>query len=296
MENRTQFVELPSGRRIAYSQYGDPEGVPVVYCHGFLSSRREARIMHPFAVAENARIIAADRPGCGESDAQPDRKIGDWADDVELLANHLGLERFAVLGVSGGAPFALACACRIPGRILRCALVGPLGPIYLESLLDGLDWRTRLNFSAAHRTSLWSEFLFGPLTACFWSLYPQTLDSMRMATASVADLRELASPEIRRTLNQAVHDAMRDGARGARQELLLYTSDWMLPLDGIELETHLWHGEDDGTVPPSHSRWYAANLPNTHAHFLANEGHFSLPLRHAGRILRSLLATHQPDG
>ena len=80
------------------------------------------------------RLIAPDRPGFGESSFKPGRTIGAWADDVVQLADRLGLDRFALLGVSGGGPYALACAARMPDRVSRVALVGGLGPLSREEL------------------------------------------------------------------------------------------------------------------------------------------------------------------
>ena len=83
---------------------------------------------------------------------------------------------------------------------------------------------------------------------------------------------------------------MRGGARGARQDLVLYTHDWGFPLDQVELQMDVWHGEEDGIVPLSHSQWYASHLRNARAHYLPKEGHYSLPMRHAEKILHTLLA------
>ena len=97
--DRPSFVETADGRRLAYSEFGDAAGHPVVYCHGFPSSRREALLLQASASDAGARIISADRPGYGDSDHQPGRCIADWSEDVALLADRLGLERFAVLGL-----------------------------------------------------------------------------------------------------------------------------------------------------------------------------------------------------
>jgi len=277
-------------RGLAYLECGDPNGHPVVYCHGFPSSGREAWLLHPAALVAHARIIAPDRPGYGESDFRPGRTILDWAEDVAVLADRLGLGRFGVLGVSGGAPYALACTWRMPQRIDGCALVCPLGPVYLESLLAQMDWAARFNLKLARRIPRLSEILLAPLASRFLAAWPETLGRLRRINATEADLAELADPSIRRLLDQTVADALRNGARGARQDLSLLTSNWGIPLERIDLELDVWHGEADGVVPASHSRWYAARLRRARVHFLPGEGHYSLPLRHAGGILRRLLA------
>ena len=108
-ENHKQFT-LPDGRSLGYAAYGDPQGKPLFFFHGFPSSRLEAQFTEGVAGRLGARIIAIDRPGFGRSDFKKERRIRDWPDDVLALADALGIDRFAVLGVSGGGPYAAACA------------------------------------------------------------------------------------------------------------------------------------------------------------------------------------------
>jgi pimeloyl-ACP methyl ester carboxylesterase len=293
MRTTWNFVALDKGRLLEYAEYGDPEGAPLVYCHGFPSSGREAMMVHPVAMAEGARIIAPNRPGFGRSDHQPDRTILDWAADVASLADLLGLDRIGLIGLSGGAPYALACVQQIPERINACALVCPLGPIYREEVLAEMDWTARVNFSIGHRVPLISELMFGPLTAGLLSWWPGLMDHYLAASAPIADRTEMDDTRIRHIVEQCIQDAMENGARGPRQDVVLYTNDWEISMESIAMPIDLWHGEADGTVPVAHSRWYAANLPNTREIYLPDEGHYSLPLRHSSEIIRNLLG--QPN-
>jgi pimeloyl-ACP methyl ester carboxylesterase len=266
LPGEARLLPLRGGRRLAFSDIGDAQGDPVVYCHGFPSSRREALLLEPTARGCGVRILAPDRPGCGDSDHQPGRGLDDWAGDVAALADHLGLARFAVLGVSGGASYALACAWRLPTRVSACALVCPLGPVYLGEILSAMAWPSRLLLGSAQRAPWVPPLLFGGLVA-------------------------LARPEVKAILGAAVRDAMQHGARGALEDVRLYTSPWGIPLHEIQHAVHLWHGESDGTVPITHAHWYEQHLSRPRAHYLPAEGHYSLPLRHAGAILASLVET-----
>jgi pimeloyl-ACP methyl ester carboxylesterase len=121
-----QTMTLRDGRTLGYAQYGDPAGKPVFFFHGGAGSRLE----HPADVcAIGARLICTDRPGHGLSDFKPDRELLDWPDDVAQLANHLGLDKFYVLGWSAGGPHALACAYQLPERVLAGAVAANLGPM-----------------------------------------------------------------------------------------------------------------------------------------------------------------------
>ena len=112
-----QSLVLRDGRTLAFDDVGDPAGYPVVWHHGSMSCRL---LRHPddsLAAAEGLRLICVDRPGYGRSSPQSGRTLRGWADDIEQLADHLGLGRFAVAGASAGGPNALAVARYLEGRV-----------------------------------------------------------------------------------------------------------------------------------------------------------------------------------
>lgn len=120
---------LPSGRKLGYAEYGLPTGTPIIYQHGFPGSRLEAAYLDRAANRVGARIIAIDRPGFGWSSPVKERTVLSSADDVRSLADHLRLQRFGVMGVSGGGPYALACARALPADRLRAvSIICGLGP------------------------------------------------------------------------------------------------------------------------------------------------------------------------
>lgn len=298
MTNRApQWLRLPGGRRLAFTEFGDRRGRPVLYCHGFPSSRREAELIDPAAQAEGARIIAPDRPGYGDSDPLPGRSLLGWAEDVRALADHLGLGTFALVGVSGGGPYALACAITIPDRITACALVCPLGPVYRTRLLATMHPAVRTLFALPRQAPRLARILLGGPAAAVLSIWPQGVERLRTLRAPTVDRRELARPDIAAILNASIRDAMGRRAAGARQDLALYTADWGIDFANLRTRLDIWHGEADGTVPVSHSRWYAEHLSSARLHVLAGEGHFSLPLGHGREILSTLLEPrgHKPD-
>jgi pimeloyl-ACP methyl ester carboxylesterase len=285
-----QFVEARNGRRIAYSEFGAADGRPVFYCHGFPSSRREALLLHASAVATGARIIAADRPGYGNSDDQRGREIRDWSDDIVLLADRLGIEQFAILGVSGGGPYALACAYELGDRLTGCTLVCPLGPIYIDALLEQMTLPVRINLAVGKQPPWLANMLYGSHTTNVLTHWPDLVEHMRSMAAPPADRKVLAEGDNGTILNKTIADAMRSGAHGARRDLVLYTHDWGIPFAEIARPIAIWHGTADGTVPVEHARWYAAHLPGARLTELPNEGHYSVPLCYSRAILADLLA------
>jgi pimeloyl-ACP methyl ester carboxylesterase len=137
-----QQLRLPSGRMLAYDECGTPDGTPIFYFHGSPSSRLEWGLFGGEMLANrlNIRLIVPDRPGLGHSEFQPGRQIGDWPADVIALADQLALARFAVLGYSGGGPYAAACALlKIPGRLTRVGIVSGTAPFDEPGLSAGID-------------------------------------------------------------------------------------------------------------------------------------------------------------
>ena len=292
-----EHVTTGDGRRIAFSELGDPSGHPALYAHGFPSSRHEARLMHAAACEIGIRLITLDRPGYGDSDPAPDRGIRDWPDDVAAVADALDLERFALIGVSGGGPYLLACAWRLSQqeahplqrRVTHCLMVCPLGPIYRTEQLKQMHWALRMNLEVGKQPAWIGNLLFGRPTTAVLARLPALVETNRSFAAPPADRAVLSDPETTAILNSTVADAMRNGAPGARRDLYLYTNDWAIPFDAIRFPIRIWHGQADGTVPIDHARWYAENIPSAELHELPREGHYSLPICHSRRMLAQLL-------
>jgi pimeloyl-ACP methyl ester carboxylesterase len=294
--NQPFQVTNSQGRRIAYSIIGSQDGYPAIYAHGFPSSAREACLLEHAASKLGVRLIALDRPGYGNSAPAPDREILDWPEDVRCVADALALEHFAVIGVSGGGPYALACAQAAVGpgarplqdRLSQCTLVCPLGPIYRDEALNQMHWTARANLSVGRYPPIFSDLIFAKPTTGLFARWPSLVDNMRNHGASAADQRVLADAETRSILNQTITDAMRQGAPGARRDLYLYTHDWQIPFQQIEFPITIWHGDADSVVPIEHARWYANQLPQSDLIELADQGHYSVPIAHGHDILAKL--------
>lgn len=294
------FVTTTDGRRLAYARFGDPAGLPCVYLHGFPSSRREAALLDRAATAQGIRVIAPDRPGLGASDHAPGRRLMDWPADCLALADGLGLERFGVVGVSGGGPYALACAWALPrlapGRLAACTLVAPLGPVYRRDLLGAMRVAPRLGLGVARLSPKLADLVYGGPTAAVMTRWPGLVEWVRELAAPPPDRRVLRAGDNAAILNTTIEDAMDHGAPGARRDLAIYTRDWGLPFPEIDFPVRIWHGDADGTVPIAHGRWYAARLPNATLTEVPGEGHYSLPILHAEAILAAVRAAIEVTG
>src|SRR4026207_1302267 len=129
-----KFVQLQGNAVVAFEEYGDADGQPVVFCHGWPSSRTMARLTDDPARELGVRIISPDRPGISGSSLQRDRKLGDWPHVVERLLDHLGIGQFRMLAISGGAPYAYATGTAMPNRVVAIAIA--CGAIPMAELED----------------------------------------------------------------------------------------------------------------------------------------------------------------
>jgi len=286
--HRQGKIVLRDGRALGYAEYGDPGGEPLFYCHGFPASRVEAELTATAATKLRLRIIAADRPGFGISDIHPGRNIPAWADDAQQLADALDIGCFAILGVSGGGPYALACARMIPERLTAVGVVCPLGPLAGTGLLTGMRWPARLFFGLSRRSPGLLRLLLKDLLGPLLRRQPSVTLSLLTTAAPSPDRTVLARPGVKRILAASMKEAFRGGVQGAIAELDLYSRTWGFSPDEISGTVHLWHGTADATVPLSHGRYLAEALPHCRSSFIPGEGHFSLPLGHMEKILRAL--------
>lgn len=280
---------LADGRRIGFAEVGDPAGAPVIFCHGFPGSRLESRLVAAAAHRTRTRIIAPDRPGYGLSDWKAGRAIPDFADDVAELADRLGLGRFRVLGISGGGPYALAIAHRLPERVEALAVVCGLGPLSHPEVLATMHWPGRLGFGTARTNPRLHRLLFGQILGRAMRLSPELALALLTVRMPAADRQVLARREVRPVILAALAEALRQGWRGPLLDMTLYAREWPFDPAEITAPASFWHGEADATVPLAHTRMVAARLPRARVRTLPGEGHFSLPVDHAEEILENLL-------
>ena len=269
-ENETLL--LRDGRRLGLAQYGRPAGEPILFFHGHPGSRLEARFAHPAAAAAGFRVVALDRPGYGLSDVKPGRAIIDWPADVAEAADQLGISRFCVAGASGGGPYALACAWRLPGRVIRAAVISGVGPYQVAGLTRGMRWQNRVGFRLAGHWPGVARTLMRSMRRSVISHPERTVDALARAM-SPTDAEIVRRPEIRAELVADLAEAFRQGSDGAADDLVLLGRPWGFSLREVQPEVYLWQGESDTLVPPAMGRWQAEQIPHCHATMLPGEGH-----------------------
>jgi pimeloyl-ACP methyl ester carboxylesterase len=243
-------IALTDGRKLGFAEFGDLQGKPVFYFHGFPGSRLEAGLAEKIARDTHVRFIGIDRPGFGLSDFKSQRTFVDWPDDVTELADALGIDRFSILGVSGGGPYAAACACKIPERLIAVGIVCGLGPVDVRGLTDDMLWtyRQALRLAGGFPRIVAALYLF---SALFFRNYPERMLSILSGKVASPDKAALKNPELKEVLSRSFREAFRTRLRWPARDLTLYSRPWGFRLADIQTDVYLWHGQKDRLVPPA---------------------------------------------
>jgi len=282
----TDAVTLPDGRQLAYEEYGDPAGFPVLSCHGGLSSRLDAAPAHEAAVAKGVRLVSPDRPGIGMSTYQPGRRLIDWPADVERLADALGIGRFAVMGWSAGGPYAAVCAATMHGRVTAAALLSSAVPLDQYGTSRGLTLEDRtLVLLARHAPWLASAIMKASIvSASNARLLRAAMRSFPPADRTI--LTELGPPDHALAF---VREAVRQGTEGVVRDYRIFGDPWGFSLEDIKVPVQIWEGADDRTGPPGYRAFLQSHIAHATVTVVPGEGHLSLLPHQAPAIFAALL-------
>jgi pimeloyl-ACP methyl ester carboxylesterase len=279
-------VELrrDDGRVIALEIVGDRAARPVLICHGLADSRLAAQWLRPAAEELGLCIIAPDRPGIGGTDRRQLTQLSDWAEDARLILDALRVDSAALLGVSGGGPFAAACAARMPQRVRSLMLVAPLGSPQWPT--SGMAPGERLSLALARRSPAFGGWGLDRLAALA-RLKPELFLRLAATAQPAADIRALEAADLRESFLTSYLEAFRHGSWGVAQDLRLLTQPWDFELGSISAPTWVRHGAADTTVPLQHSRRYAEAIGGAELRIYPGHGHFSI-LSHPQDVLAEL--------
>ena len=278
-------VTLAGGRRLAYAEWGDESGRPIVFFHGGGGSR----LLCPderATLAAGVRLITIDRPGCGGSDRHPRLTLLDWVDDYAEFCRLLALPPTPILGWSSGCPWALACAARLPERVPRLGLAAAVAPLdelpasYHDQLppeFRQLTGRAREDRSAA------AEEL---RTRFAW----RTIDPVRKPAhldPEHPDTVLMGQPPIFQAMECNLREGVRQGVDGYVDGVIAECLPWRFSVSEIKCETHLWWGDLDKTISLAETAYLAQAIPNCVLTTYPGEGHL-ITFSHWGEMLAAL--------
>jgi pimeloyl-ACP methyl ester carboxylesterase len=282
-------IRLRDGRAMGVVAVGKSDGFPILHCHGSGSSRLEVNLLAAAATAQGVRLIGLDRPGIGRSDAKAGYQLLDWPDDVGEVADRLGIERFAIEGLSAGGPYAMACAYKMPHRLTACGLISTVSPgNFIRRAGPGwmrATWWMGEQFP-------WFLRFYVPLVQRLTGSDEASLEkylARYAARLGPADHKLLGMPEIRKQIAQAMAESYRQGGEANLEAALAGVRPWGFQVEQITFEMiFLWHGEQDRVMPVAPVRLLAQALPHCTATFYLDEGHFSTVANHVQDIFSTL--------
>jgi pimeloyl-ACP methyl ester carboxylesterase len=287
-------VRMASGRTVSYYEFGEPTGRPVVALHGTPASGAGFVWADASARTRGLRIIAPDRPGIGLSDLVPNGSaptVAAYAPELFAAADALSLDEFAILGYSGGGPYALAAAQAEPERVSALALVSCAGQVGVWATTADFDstdralTRLALRAPAAARASV-------TISAWVTRRAPRLAARLAETDMSHTDRSVMAHfPSPRAALGVFSQATLR-GAQGIVLDYVALAKPWGFRVEDVASPAHLWHGTDDVNVPFNHSEQLAARLPQAGFTTWPGEGHLGI-IPHHSEVLDGLIELTQ---
>jgi pimeloyl-ACP methyl ester carboxylesterase len=291
VEERRETVTTPDGRGLQVTTVGPQDG-PAIVAHG--GTPDDGRL-YPDTIEAGTqrglRHVSYARPGYLESDRDEGRSVADCAADVVAIADALAIERFYVVGWSGGGPHALACAALLGDRVISAASVAGAAPHDTEEL----DWREGMGQENIEEMGLAEQGAD--------ALRPWLEDQAEEIRGSTPDdllriLGDLVSEPDRTVLTEEYAEwahasfqaSISNGVFGWLDDDLAFVRGWDFDLEEIQVPVSIWQGREDRFVPIAHGEWLSENVPGARSHLLDGEGHISLSRNRYGDVLDELLA------
>ena len=289
-ERHTQFLKLKSSRHLCYSEYGAERGIPLIYFHGWPSSRLQARTLDALGKELGVTVYALDRPGVGQSDHHKGRVLHDMPSVIEEFASQLNLTPpFHLLGISGGGPYALATACALDSQIASTSIVSGAPPLaeFNDKREMILPYRVLLKLRPIMPAIIKPALPFTKWVAS--KTYQEPPLSWFVQTLAPADQKIFLEDDATLFALHSFREAFTCDAPGLITDADAYSSPWDLDYSKINHPVHFWHGTEDQNIPFKMAKYLASQVPNAIPHWLSGEGHYTVPIKYGREFLSAVL-------
>lgn len=275
-ENNTMdhIIQLKDGRELCYRESGDPNGIPILYCHSILGSRVESFSTDiDWAKQYHFRFITPDRPGYGYSDPNPRLSYIQWSEDAVQLLDHLNIKQCGLLGYATGGIYAGALASIIPDRVLQLGLICTGSPIKnkedFQTLAPLYMMQIKLakNFPKFHR-------LFMAILERNLRQNPQYFIQALSRNLPKVDLDMMKTDRVNHMIDSSLIEVNRQGVQAFSNELIRFSQAWEIdPSPLLTIPTLLWHGCENTYIPLSTVKRLQRKLPHAEFKLIQNIGH-----------------------
>lgn len=284
-------VASTDGRNLDVVLSGPEDGRPLIFHTGTPA----AGVQHPEAVkaaeARGLRHISYSRPGYAGSDRHAGRTVADCVDDVRAVADHVGIDRFFTVGLSGGGPHALACAALLGERVIAAATIGAVAPHDADGLdfLRGMGEDNQAEFDAA---TTGPDALFRFLQTVTPSFANATAADIAQAFGDLVTEvdRDVVTGDFAEYLADSSREGLANGIWGWFDDDLAFVREWGFEPSAITCPLTIWHGVQDQFVPASHGEWLASHVAVADLQLRPDHGHLSLWTWGFGDVLDGLAA------
>jgi pimeloyl-ACP methyl ester carboxylesterase len=286
----------PNGERVAFGEYGDAKGEPVIFCHGWPSSRIMAELTAEAARQLRVRIISPDRPGIVGSTFVRGRRLLDWPPLVSELADFLRIREFRMMAISGGAPYAYATAWAMPERVRAVAVISGVPHIAQLDDQSGLlalyRWLLRAHAKLPRALSRLGFRVARP----FLSLRPPRRSRpLLLRLLQQCDAESLRDEHAFEACFESQRRAWENSAEGVLADAQIYAEPWGFSLREIRVPVRIWHGRNDRSFSVELAKKIAAQIPNCSLRIIEDAGHYSTPIRHMREILADLISSSRAE-
>jgi pimeloyl-ACP methyl ester carboxylesterase len=254
----THKIAITNETCIAYADYGDKQGYPILIQHGLIASIDEVELFQGL-LDLGTRLICMARPGYGASSPYELRNIAGWGELVSVLVDNLELPQFDILGLSSGAPYSYAAGFRFPDQVRNIFILSGIPALYDEKILSYWPYPDNKNASLAEMQALAYELFFFGLSE-----------------------DELVKPALR--------DSMMNHCFGIAQDLQLRSMDWGFRLSEVRVPVTMQHCKADPAVPFITAELTARLLPNCKFEGKEEGAHFSYEI--LDDFIRTRMAPH----
>lgn len=282
-------IAVGDDRQLGFAEFGAPQGRAVFWLHGTPGARRQIPVeARAFAKQAGIRLVGVDRPGIGSSTPYQYDSILQFADDLGTIADTLGIDKMAVIGLSGGGPYTLAAAAAMPERVVAAGILGGVAPaVGPDAISSPLMTLARIAEPVLARAGLPIGLAASGVIRSIRPIASPALE-LYARLSPAGDRRLLARPEFKAMFLDDLLNGSRRQLAAPLADVVLFARYWGFRLDEVQVPVHWWHGDADHIVPFAHGEQAVSRLPDARLYPIPGESHLA-GLGHAEQILRTVI-------
>ena len=269
-------IAVGDDRQIGFAEFGDPQGRAIFWLHGTPGARRQipmdARV---YAEQRQIRLIGIDRPGIGSSTPYQYDTVFAFAEDLRTIADTLGVDKFEVIGLSGGGPYALACAAAMPDRVVAAGVLGGVAPVRgADAIGGGVSTLVTVAAQVIEVAGAPIRLAASGLIRLIRPVAEPALYAYARISPE-ADRRLLVRPEFKAMFLDDLLNGSRKQLAAPFADIVVFARDWGFRLDEVKVPVRWWHGDRDHIVPFEHGQHVVSRLPDAELSHVPGESHLA---------------------